>query len=346
VGTAAGSPIPAIVTAGDRGAAKAVYGESKAFLEIEGRPLVAHVVLALQRVPEISHVWVVGDRKRLGAVFAAADVQGELRKPLHLIEQFSNLYENAWETYRRVLPAAPPEGRDPQSEEDLDMEVLYLSADLPFITPQEISEMIRGTQEKGVDYGLGLSRERSLDCFGQLEPGGNERAAKPAVEITYFNLREDRFKQNNLHLVRPARLGNRHLVQDMYEHRKQKELGNMIGLALQIFRQQAKWWIVTGYFCMQLAGLADRRGWRRLADWVRRGVTLAQVEDACGRIIDASFAFIVPEVGGCALDVDTEEEYDAIRENGRRWRAEQEAIAEKTVGPLPLPARAAAGGAL
>jgi hypothetical protein len=129
----------------------------------------------------------------------------------------------------------------------------------------------------------------------------------------------------------------------MYEHRKQKKLRNMFGLALQIFRQQAKWWIVTGYFCMQLAGLADRRGWRRLADWIRRGVTLARVEDACGRIIDASFAFIVPEVGGCALDIDTEEEYDAIREHGGRWRAEQEAIAEKIVGPLPLPARAGSG---
>ena len=42
--------IPAVVTAGDRGAAKAVRGENKVFLEVGGLPLVAHVVLALQDV--------------------------------------------------------------------------------------------------------------------------------------------------------------------------------------------------------------------------------------------------------------------------------------------------------
>ena len=43
--------VPAIVAAGDRRAAKAVYGESKVYLELGGRPLVAHVVAMLQRVP-------------------------------------------------------------------------------------------------------------------------------------------------------------------------------------------------------------------------------------------------------------------------------------------------------
>ena len=51
--------IPAIVTAGDQRAAKAVYGESKVYLEMGGRPLVANVVSVLQQVPEVSAVWVV-----------------------------------------------------------------------------------------------------------------------------------------------------------------------------------------------------------------------------------------------------------------------------------------------
>jgi len=57
--------IPAIVAAGDRRAAKAVYGQSKVYLELGGRPLVAHVVAALQEVPEVSEVWVVGNAERL-----------------------------------------------------------------------------------------------------------------------------------------------------------------------------------------------------------------------------------------------------------------------------------------
>ena len=48
--------VPAVVAAGDRGAAKAIRGESKAFLAVGERPLVADSVLVLQRVPEVSEV--------------------------------------------------------------------------------------------------------------------------------------------------------------------------------------------------------------------------------------------------------------------------------------------------
>ena len=75
--------IPAIVTAGDRRAAKAIYGESKAYLEIDTRPLVLHAVQALQAVPEVSEVWVVGNGERLETVFDEA-ARATLTKPLHL----------------------------------------------------------------------------------------------------------------------------------------------------------------------------------------------------------------------------------------------------------------------
>ena len=86
-------------------------------------------------------------------------------KPLHLVPQFRNLYENAWETYRRLLPGAGPEGRDPQSEADLDQRVLYLSADLPFATPQEVSAFVRQGDAMGCDYALGLSTEEAMRDF-------------------------------------------------------------------------------------------------------------------------------------------------------------------------------------
>lgn len=134
--------IPAIVTAGDRGAAKQVRGTSKPYLEVAGTPMVAHVVAMLQRVPEISEVWVVGDAERLRGVFARRDLARDLHKPLHIVGQFRNLYENAWETYRRLLPGAGPEGRDPQPPDE-PQRVLYLSGDLPFATPEEISAFVR-----------------------------------------------------------------------------------------------------------------------------------------------------------------------------------------------------------
>ena len=101
----------AIVMAGDRGAARAVYGENKIYLEIGGRPLISHVVATLQRVPEVSAVWVVGDSARLAGVLDDERLRDELRKPLHTVEQFENLYENAWprvapKTFARAITAS------------------------------------------------------------------------------------------------------------------------------------------------------------------------------------------------------------------------------------------------
>jgi len=134
--------VPAIVTAGDSRAAKAVYGKSKVYLEIDGLPLVAHVVRALQDCPEIDAVWVVGDTSRLEAALGSKRLEDSLCKPLHVVPQQRDLISNAWETYRRILSGDVLVGRDPQPDE-LDTEVFLLSGDIPLATPQEFSSFVQ-----------------------------------------------------------------------------------------------------------------------------------------------------------------------------------------------------------
>ena len=316
--TASARTIPAIVTAGDRGAAREVYGESKIYLDIAGRPLVAHVVAQLQRVPEVESVFVVGDAERLNSVLGEASLQAELTKPLHIVDQFDNLFQNSWETYRRTLPGAPSEGRDPVSDEDLDHQVVYLSGDLPFITPEEISEFIRLGQASGCEYGIGLSPERALRLF---HPTAEDES--DGVAVTYFNVREERLKQNNLHLAKPAKITNRHYAQDMYEHRKQREIGSMIGLTWRLLTSEEGGGSIAFFFLfIVISGWLDRHKMRWLADSVRRVVTIGRVERSIARLMKADVRLIVPEIGGCAVDVDTEQEYDVIRKNYDRLYGE------------------------
>lgn len=323
-------PIPAIVTAGDRGAAKAVYGQSKVYLEVAGLPLVARVVLTLQSVPEVSEVWVVGDAERLESVLRQATIKSQLTKPLHVVAQFANLYENCWETFRRTLPGAPLDGRDPVGP-DLDHEVLYLSADLPFATPEEISDFVRKGQQAAGDYALGLVPQDALDCF---QPGD---AGQTGIEVAFFNMREGRLKQSNLHLAKPARMGNRHYIQEMYQHRHQRKFGNMLGLAWRLLRaKQGGLTVVFFYLVMVIGGLFDRWHLRRIADRVRRLISIDRTERALSRILAANFHFVITQVGGAAIDVDTEQEYDAICERFDEWTEVQKSRARSLVGTLPL----------
>ena len=322
--------VPAIVAAGDLRAAKAIHGDSKAYLELGGRALVAHAVIALQDVPEVSEVWVVGNAGRLGQVLGQAELRAALRKPLHIVPQFRSLYENGWETYRRALPGAPPDGRDPTPD---DGPALFLSTDLPFATPHEISEFIRRSLATGADYAVGLVTEQSMRAFYPEAPG------KGGIHMAYFNLREGRFRQSNLHLIRPGRVRNRTYVEEMYEHRHQREFWQVAGLAWRLLRSERGGFAMLGYYgLMHLAGLLDRRGIRRLADRVRRWIPLARIQLGISTLLRGDFQFVVTEGGGCAVDIDNEHDYDVAAARYDEWRKEQLARVEQLYGPLPLAA--------
>ena len=325
--------VPAVVMAGDGRASRAIYGDSKVYLEVGGRPLVTHVVTALQRVPEVSEVWVVGDAERLEAVLGKDEIQSELSKPLHVVGQFRNLYENCWQAYRRLLPGAGPDGRDPE-EDDRDVQVLYASGDLPFVTPQEISQFIHRSQAQGCDYAAGVVTEAAMEAFYPTASGAD------GIHMAYFNLREGRLRQSNLHLVRPARLVNRSYIEEMYENRYQREFGSVVALTWRLLRAGG-FRVVAYYGLMHLAGASDRLGLRRLADRIRRWIPIERVEAALSLMLQTSFRFVGTDLGGAAVDIDNEHDCDVARRRYDEWKKAQTERAEALYGPLSLPPGAA-----
>ncbi len=322
--------VPAIVTAGDSRAAKAVYGKSKVYLEVDGLALVCHVVRSLQDCPEIDAVWVVGDPGRLEEALGHERLQSALTKPLYAVEQQRDLISNCWETYRRILSGDTAKGRDPESEADLDQEVLYLSGDIPLATPQEISSVVQRAQALDVDYALGLCPAECLDVFAPRSP------EETGITLAYFNLRDGRFRQNNLHYARPGRIGQRGRIEEMYEMRHQRRFWNMFMLSLRLLLSSVgglKIAVLFGF--MHLAGIADRNGRPRLAHFLSRLVTLEINRSTISKILDTRFAFAVTESGGCALDIDTEEEYDAVCERYSEWIVEQAEGSVALHGSLP-----------
>jgi len=328
-GTARTVGIPAIVAAGDGKASRAVHGESKVYLEVGGQPLVARIVAVLQHVPEVSEVWVVGNAERLEAVLRESGVRDALSKPLHVVPQFRNLYENLWETFRRSLPGAPPEGRDP-GPEDAERAALFLSADLPFATPHEISAFVRLSQARDGDFACGLVPEQAMEGFYPTAPG------EPGVQMAYFNVAEGRFRQSNLFVVKPAKLGHRYYIEEMYEHRYQKQLLPILGLAWRLLtRDGGGLAVLAGFALLQIAGIANRLGWNRLADRVRALLHFPRIEGVMSRLLATDFCFVVTEVGGCALDIDNEEDCDAARARFEEWMKAQLARGEMLYGALP-----------
>jgi hypothetical protein len=124
----------------------------------------------------------------------------------------------------------------------------------------------------------------------------------------------------------------------MYEHRYQKKFGEMLAVAWRLLRSQQGFRILGLYLLLHAAALADRWGWRRMADFLRRGLPIARVEAILSSLLGTRFRFVSMEFAGCAVDIDNEPDYDAAREGYERWRGMQIARVESRLGPLPLPA--------
>jgi len=316
--------LPAIVLAGDGDDAKAVCGDSKVFLEIGGWPLVVHVILALQEVPLVSEVWVVGNAARLEASLGKTEIQERLTKPLHILPQGRNLYENAWGTYRQALAGLGNPPRDPLPAE-LDRRFFYLSGDLPFCFSEELTAFLTRAMDIDADYILGLVEEHSLADFLPREAG--EAGIIPA----YYNATEGRYRQSNLQLAKPARIGCRRVIGDLYHFRYQRKLINMLNLAWGLAHvPRGAVGLVWLFLKVHLAAYFHRRGSDSLSNWIRRFITMDKCAKAMGLGIQSSLRFAVTELGGCAIDIDTEHDYLAVRARYDEWLEAQQRRIEKS----------------
>ena len=309
--------IQAVLLAGDRGASRRINGESKAFLTLAGRPMLVHVLEALLHTPRVSEVFVVGDPARVektlvqnGCIAAAA----ERGRPVHVVPQRNSLLENVWHAFGLTLPPGPPDASHP---------ILAIPADIPLVTPGEISEFLDRAYASGADYVIGLCPEAALETYATR--------SGPGIEMAYFNTREGRFRQNNLHFVRPLRMGNRRYIQDMYENRYQKEWGSMLRLIGTVLtREFRNIWVLGFYLVMHVAGALHRRGWRRAADRVRRFASYHSAERGIGDLLRIRTVFVFTGLGGAALDIDNAQDLDAAETMFESWKKSQAQLATRT----------------
>ena len=303
--------VQAVLVAGDRGASRAIGGRSKTFAEVAGKPMVVHVIESLVFTPEVREIYVVGHAERLERAlvgYGCLQLAATHGCPIHVVPQRNSLFENVWHSFLRTLPPGRPSEDHP---------ILVVPTDIPVAIPEEISDFVAKALETGADYGLGLSPASSLERFAPTDGG-------EGIRMAYFNLREGRFRQNNLHLVRPLRMGNRHYIQEMYENRYQKEVGSALRLGWRVLRSEFRnLWVLYYFGLLHIAGVLDRRGHRRWADRVRRHTPLERIEAAMSALLRTRVVCVTTELGGAALDIDNAFDLAVADKMIGHWKAAQ-----------------------
>ena len=314
-----------IITAGDRQGSRSVLGENKAFLPIAGVPLIHHVLSAVENARCTGRIFVVGDKARLQEVLDVPHSPYQRTHPLVLLEQGNTLYDNVWGAFLHTLPDYRADG-DWQAYLDtpeVDKAVLVMPGDIPLASPFEIDEFVATCDLTRYDYCLGLTAAPVLAAYYPL-------AGQTGIQMEYYALRDLQVRQNNLHLVKPLRVGNRHYIQEMYDTRYQREWYNIAKLSWRLWRaKDATLRTVWAYVCLHIANLVTRYHLRPAAAFRPFFLHQSMVASLVSQLLRTRVALIETHYGGCALDVDNADHYQAIRDNFDRWRAYQSELAKE-----------------
>ncbi len=312
-----------IVAAGNRRASRPILGTNKILLPVAGAPVITHVLSAVERARCTDRIFVIGDTAKLEEALASPRSPFQGKRPLYLLEQYHTFYENVWQGFLHTLPDYAPEigWQVYLSGPEADRAALFLSGDIPLATPQEIEAFVAGCDLARYDYFLGVTAEPVLRAYCPQN-------GRPGIHMAYFALRDLQIRQNNLHLVKPFRLGNRFYIEKIYEYRYQKEWRNILKLCWELIgRQRGSVRFVGAFLRLHAARLLARY---RLQDFrLARPffMELPVVSSLLSQLLSTRFAIVTTPYGGCTLDIDNAEHYTAMCANFTAWLSHQETLA-------------------
>jgi CTP:molybdopterin cytidylyltransferase MocA len=321
---AATRQLDVIVAAGDRGASRPVLKTNKVFLPIAGIPVINYVLSAVERARATSRIFVVGDKARLEAALSVANSPFQGRRPTTIIEQGNSLYDNIWNGFLHSLPGYEP-GMDwhAYAETAADKAVLVMPGDIPLATPAEIDAFVDHCDLARYDYFVGLTPASALEPYAP-------RADRPGIRMAHYPLRDMKVRQNNLHLVKPLRMANRHYIQHVYNHRYQKRWPDILKLCWQIIiLPDVSLRCLWAFICLHAAHGITRLGWGALPLFRPLFPDLPMLASHLSQALQTRVTMVPTCYGGCTLDVDNAEHYEAICANFARWLAHQERLARE-----------------
>ena len=303
----------AVVLAGAGKASRLVFGENKAFLLIENRPILNWVMDALCSCQHIEQVAVVGPLERLEKLLSAYS-----RARILIIDQDKSLYENASRAIYQLFGITKEDELKPQ---DYDKPVLVLSSDIPLLTSTEVEYFIKHAPLDKYDFIYGVASEATLSKFYPTK-------SKPGIKPACFHTDKFSGRICNLVLVKPFRLKNRWLLDQVYSLRYQKRLFNILISLLKIIRL-FKPGLIWNYILIQLGLQAERLGWKNLSKKAGKKVKLNILLEQISQLLGLRFGIFELPFGGSALDIDNERDYLVFCQRFNEWKNEQEKLAKE-----------------
>ncbi len=304
----------AILLAGDGRGAKSVFGKNKALLEIKGIPSFIRVLSALQNVESVGEIRIVGPIEDINSLLKIHSKACQGSKTVKVVPQKDNIVDNAWTAFLDTLPGYRA-GME-VSPEQKEMAVLVVAGDIPMLIPDEVSEFISNCDLSRFDYYVGVVSEKTLSHF-------SPKKRRKGIRLAVLPFKENKYRVNNLHLLKPFKIDNRYRLQDMYELRYQRKLRNIWKLLIKLVRLKGIKDAAFFYFLILAALFIRKIGFAEVSGKISSLLTLSKLTGIVDRILGTNLNIAETTYGGAALDIDNKTDFKIINENFEEWMEHQ-----------------------
>lgn len=313
------SSVNAIILAGEGKDSRKICGESKRHLELNGTPLLVQLVRVLSQVEAVAGICIVGPKQPIQEILSANDVDA-LTSHIVVVSQRDNIYQNCEAGVSQFVP----EYSDSNSvidDEHLQMSFLLVPIDMPFVTTNEIEEFIDNSQQQNLDYAVGMTEELHLAMYYSTK-------SEPGLSLNYLHLKEGNFRLNNLHLIRPFQVANRQFIAKMYTRRHQSNFANVATTAYDfLVGERMGLGPVFFFIYLEILVLLNHLGLRSLVSKMKSRASKDRVAAYTSKLLQARVAIVETTIGGCAADIDSDEDYLAVQSRANEW---QDVISQRT----------------
>lgn len=302
-----------VILAGGKEGAKLIRGDNKALLRLRDRPLISYVIEAFAASKSIHEIYVVGPAERL-----EEELKGySFAKPVHFVQQRTNIFENIWAGFYASLPADMREksSRELLETEYADKPVFLTMCDTPLILPEEIDDFIESSDMEKADAFIGITQKEFLLPFA---PKGDT----PGIEFACFCFKEYIARHANVYIVKPLRFAKvtEFYIPLIYGVRYQKQLGNILRAAGTLLKLGIGPIPIYIFICFQVCRFLDSRGLKRSRDFFRKRISIKLVMDYFSRAIQTRCDAVLTSGPGPALDVDNEVDLEIAERMLDKWR--------------------------
>jgi hypothetical protein len=137
--------------------------------------------------------------------------------------------------------------------------------------------------------------------------------------MAYLHMKEKRYRINNLHLVKPVQIKNRHLIQTMYQYRYQRNLINVFLFTLKLIgKDKRNRW--RYYIGLSLGLMASWLKIPFLIRFCRSLVPKKGLEQVISSIMQTRFVSLATPFPGATLDIDNARDFETIKQRFTEWQ--------------------------